>query len=168
MKADGKFFSEFYTWLHNSTDVWPSKRALVYGNGTSFFQRFPANTEQIMLKDYYGSNWRTPDNRRKPHGRGTPCTHGEGSHMVKANHARVHIYTIRAGAIGTNYHTRIINHTSTSCNSYKKTNCNGGSIHVHVSHIYYVVAIRLSCSTSTLCIEKEVLTSYIIFSLPMY
>jgi hypothetical protein len=84
--SDG-WFSEIPGCRHNTSHVWPAHRVSVYRNqngntntstttssNTSFFQKFPANSEQL-LRTYYGKNWRIPDKKKNVHGF-TPCRGG--------------------------------------------------------------------------------------------
>ena len=58
-------FQEVRPCKHYYSDVFPTKRRLVY-EGT-FYQNFPAKPEQ-MLRVYYGKNWRIPNDNKNPHG----------------------------------------------------------------------------------------------------
>ena len=65
-------YSEFPGCSHFYSDIFPTKRVLVYNN--TFAQNFPANSEQL-LRTSYGNDWRQPDPKHALHGSGI-CPHG--------------------------------------------------------------------------------------------
>ena len=67
-------FSESKFCKHNYSDVWPSKREMVYNE--SFALNFPANPETVLRK-YYGPSWRIPKISENGHGDLTICKYKE-------------------------------------------------------------------------------------------
>eukprot|EP00984_Skeletonema_dohrnii_P018578 scaffold8707_cov128-Skeletonema_dohrnii-CCMP3373.AAC.1 len=64
-KVNSTIFGQFDKCLHLQSDVFPTKRRLVYDG--EFAQNFPANTDQL-LRTFYGKNWMIPPDAKSSHG----------------------------------------------------------------------------------------------------
>ena len=72
-RIDSAIFGTIGHCRHLYSDVFPSKRELVYNN--TFPQNFPANSDQL-LRTFYGKDWRIPRTDNNPHGDATFCPYG--------------------------------------------------------------------------------------------
>ena len=73
-RIDSTIFGTIDRCRHLYSDVFPTKRELVYNN--TFPQNFPANSDQL-LRTFYGKDWRIPRTDNNPHGdAGGPCPYG--------------------------------------------------------------------------------------------
>ena len=64
-KVNSTIFGQFDKCIHLQSDVFPTKRRLVYDG--EFAQNFPANTDQL-LRTFYGKNWMIPPDVKSSHG----------------------------------------------------------------------------------------------------